>query len=208
MRPTCTAAILTLMISSSVNPSASAQNQTNNLNQLIKNESNALGGLESDLGPQGLQSLQGTAAQLGDPNLAKEMRQLQSNTPQFSLSGSSLSSAVSNIASQVRNIPGIGPMLAAFCKPSSQQTAAATQFRSAQVMSRLRNKTNVANTLTSSSAGGILGDINQISSLCGAGSLTQNAASNSELSQAGQVMPAAIQNMEQENQDINQLLKE
>ncbi|MBX9724978.1 MAG: hypothetical protein K2X81_26475 [Candidatus Obscuribacterales bacterium] len=208
MRPTFMAVLVAFMILSVEKLDAFAQNQNNSLNSLIKNESNALGGLESDLGPQGLQNLQGTAAQLGDPNLGKEMRQLQTTTPQFSMSGSSLSSAVSAIAGQVRNIPGIGPMLASFCKPAAQQAPNAAQFRTARVMSRLRSRTNVANTLTSSSAGGILGDINQISSLCGAGSLTQNAASNSELSQAGQVMPAAIQNMEQENQDINQLLKE
>ncbi len=196
-----TAIILTLITG---NHSADAQN-TSSLNTEIRNESSALKGLSSDLGPGEMQNLQGVAKQLGDPNITSELGQLQAGGQQFSLGGSSLSGAMATLSQQVRNIPGIGPMLAAFGGSGKASISGPRKFPQNKVVSRLL-RSNSANIISHNS--GIMSSMGMIGQLLGTSSMGQNAACQSELNQASSVMPAAIKNLEQENQEYKQLMAE
>lgn len=201
-KPMITAVLLTACLSG---PYTAAIAQSD-LNKLIRTESGALGGLEKDLGPQELQSIEGVAGKLGDPNLSKDVSKLQGGQQQFNLSSGGWAGDISALAKQVHNIPGIGPLLASFAGTASS-TANQQQFSKPSVVSQLLHNNSATTIASHSASNGILGDISQIQSLCGAGSV-QNQACQNELNQASTVMPAAIQNMNQENNEINQLLKE
>ena len=176
------------------------------LNKLIRNEAGALGGLEKDLGPKELQSIEGVAGKLGDPDLAKSVNNLQGGQPQFNLSSGGWAGDISALAKQVHNIPGIGPLLASFAGQASS-TSIQKQFNKPSVVSKLLHNNDATAIASHGSSSGIFGDLSQIQSLCGVGS-GQNQACQNELNQASNVMPAAVKNMNQENNEINQLLKE
>ena len=196
--------ITILTVNFGVSSSAIAQTSLNNL---IRNESSELGGLEKDLGPQELQKVEGVAGQLGAPKLQNDVNKLQGGAPQFSLSSGGIAGDISALAKQVHNIPGIGPLLASFAGPISSM-ANQKQFNKPNIVSQLLHNTTNASIANDGGSSGMLGELGEIQSLCGTSTVGQNQASQNELNTASYVMPAAIKDMNQENKEMKQLLSE
>jgi hypothetical protein len=201
----CLAAISVMLLSCPA-PDARAQG-TSQLNQDIQTETNALGGFIKDLGPE-MGQIGSLAKQFGDPNLQKQAASLHGSGA-LGMGGDALSqiSAMTGQMSHIPGLSGIASSLKAACGSGGTQN-----FSRTSVVSKLLPQFGGGggSSITSS---GLLSDFGSISQALGAGSNGASAGAGdpsmqSEMGQAAQVLPAAVQNMQQENQEIKQLLAE
>jgi hypothetical protein len=183
-------------------PEALAQSQsTSQLNSAIQSESNALGGIIKDLGPAIEGDIASVAKQLGDPHLGKELQMLPgSRAPGL---GTSTVSQISALSGQISHIPGFANISAAL-QSALSGTDSTRAFTTPTVKGKLlpRYRSGANSAINNSTLDNLL------SQALSPSASSSSSAINSELQEASHVMPAAVQNMEQENQEINQLLKE
>lgn len=198
--------LLTMVCSLSQAPRAGAQNSAADLNKVIVNQSGTLGALTKDLGPD-LGNIEGIAKQLGDANLAKQIDQVHSSGQGLS-GGSNLVNEMSALAKQVHNIPGISEILGGFNGSLFTFAGPRQKFNKPPVVSSLLHKPTAAVGNALPASGGILPEVAIVSQLLGSSSAGQSAACQSELDQAGAIMPQAIKNLQMENRAYKQLLSE
>jgi hypothetical protein len=200
----CLAAISLVFFASGV-PDAKAQG-TSQLNKEIQTETNVLGGMIKDLGPD-MGQIGSLAKQFGDPNLQKQTTSLQGSGALGM--GSDALSQISALTGQISHIPGLGGIASSL--KAACGTGGTQNFSKTSVVSKLLPQFGGGGD-TAISSSGLLGDFGSISQALGAGSSgssgSGDASMQSEMGQAAQVLPAAVKNMQQENQEIKQLLAE
>ncbi len=187
--------------SNAANAQAPVPNTQNKLNTVIRDESAAIKGLEQDLGPSEKQNLQNEASKYGGAALAQQVASSDSSS---AFTGCNLAGEIAILSKQLKHIPVISQILStlnnAVNSPNGQQ------FSKPLLASRMLRPDHSASSQLGISS--ILGDLNAVGDVAGLSSLTKGAACQGEMKQAATVLPAAIKNLEQENQEYKQLLSE
>ncbi|MBX9686564.1 MAG: hypothetical protein K2X27_07665 [Candidatus Obscuribacterales bacterium] len=172
------------------------------LNSLIKNESAALKNVEGDLGPNARQSIEGIADQLGAQSVRKDLNQVSSNNAsQFSTNN--LMGDLNSLSGQLSHLPGVAQLLGSIAGACSAFGNRSQQFTKPAIESKLLHSQSNSQQSTS-----ILGTLSSTLGMNTLNSAMQSPAAESEMKEAGSVMPQAIKNLEEENQEYKQLMNE
>ena len=194
-------ALSTSISSNAANAQTPVPNAQNKLNTIIRDESSAIKGLELDLGPSEKQNLQSEAEKYGGNALAK---QVASNESASAFTGCNLAGEIAILSKQLKHIPVISQILSTLNNAVNSQNG--QQFSKPKIASRMLRPDSGGGTQLGISS--IIGDLNSAGDIAGLSSMTKGAACQGEMKQAATVLPAAIKNLEQENQEYKQLMSE